>query len=94
VWLMDRGVPTEEVLPSGQARGPKAHEMRAVNPPVHYFGHAKESLDPTGEAADRQAVARGTICVQVKLLAQRVSSMSWHRAATASPSSGRCGGAS
>jgi hypothetical protein len=33
---MDRGVPTEEVLPTGHARGLKAHEMRAVNPPVHY----------------------------------------------------------
>jgi Transposase DDE domain len=37
VWLMDRGVPTEEVLPTGQARGLKAHEMRAADPPVHYL---------------------------------------------------------
>ena len=33
VWLMDRGVPTEEVLPTGQARGLKAPEMRAADPP-------------------------------------------------------------
>jgi hypothetical protein len=34
---MDRGVPTEEVLPTGQARGLKAPEMRAAEPPVHYL---------------------------------------------------------
>ena len=37
MWLMDRGVPIEEVLPTGQARGLKAHEMRAADPPVHYL---------------------------------------------------------
>ena len=30
-------MPTEEVLPTGQARGLKAHEMRAADPPVHYL---------------------------------------------------------
>jgi hypothetical protein len=50
VWLMDRGVPTEEVLA----------EMRAADPPVHYFGgHAEGSLDAFGKASNRQAVARG-----------------------------------
>jgi hypothetical protein len=37
VWPMDRGVPTEEVLPTGQARRLKAHEMRAADPPVRYL---------------------------------------------------------
>src|SRR5438094_381913 len=36
VWLMDRGVPTEEVLPTGQARGLKAHEMSPDRAPFSY----------------------------------------------------------
>jgi hypothetical protein len=37
IWLMDRGVPTTAVLPTGQARGLKAHAMRAADPPVQYL---------------------------------------------------------
>ena len=37
VWVMDRGIPAEEVVPTGQARGLKAHEMRQSDPPVHYL---------------------------------------------------------
>jgi hypothetical protein len=42
IWLMDRGVPTEEVLA----------EMRAADPPVHY-GHAKGSLDAFRKTSGR-----------------------------------------
>ena len=44
VWLMDRGVPTEEVLA----------EMRAADPPVFYPGrHIEGPLDPFAEASGR-----------------------------------------
>src|SRR5271169_4116681 len=49
VWLMDRGVPTEEVLA----------EMRAADPPVHYLVGTKGPLDAFGEAPNRRAVAGG-----------------------------------
>src|SRR5207253_7043442 len=50
VWLMDRGVPTEEVLA----------EMRAADPPVHYLvGTPKGRLTRLEEASDRSAVAAG-----------------------------------
>jgi transposase len=42
IWLMDRGVPTEEVLA----------EVRAADPPVHY-GHAKGSLDAFRKTSGR-----------------------------------------
>ncbi len=40
IWLMERGIPTGVVLPTGQAgqaRGLKAHEMRGADPPVQYL---------------------------------------------------------
>ena len=50
IWLMDRGVPTEEVLT----------EMRAADPPVHYLvGTPKGRLTRLEKASGRQAVARG-----------------------------------
>ena len=49
VWLMDRGVPTEEVLA----------EMRAADPPVHYLVGTPKGRLTRLEAADRQAVAGG-----------------------------------
>src|SRR5438874_2468672 len=50
VWLMDRGVPTEEVLA----------EMRAADPPVHYLvGTPKRRLTRLDKASGRPAVARG-----------------------------------
>src|SRR5207302_2561633 len=61
VWLMDRGVPTEEVLT----------EMRAADPPVHYLvGTPKGRLTRLEKhlvAKPWQAARPG---VQVKLLAQ------------------------
>ena len=86
VWLMDRGVPTEEVLA----------EMRAADPPVHYLvGTPKGRSDAFGEASGRQAVAsrRDPAC-RSSCWRKRASSTSWPKAATASPKSGRCGGAS
>src|SRR5436190_20032479 len=45
VWLMDRGVPTEEVLA----------EMRAADPPVHYLvGTPKGRLTPGGDRGRRR----------------------------------------
>ena len=50
IWLMDRGVPTEEVLA----------EMRAADPPVQYLvGTPKGRLDQLGKRSRRQALARG-----------------------------------
>src|SRR5207302_1013709 len=50
VWLMDRGVPTEEGLA----------EMRVARPAGALSGgHAKGSLDAFGKTSDRQVVARG-----------------------------------
>jgi hypothetical protein len=47
VWLMDRGVPTEEVLA----------EMRAADPPVHYLvGTPKGRLTRLRENASRRWV--------------------------------------
>ena len=50
IWLMDRGVPTEEVLA----------EMRAADPPVHYLvGTPKGRLTRLEKQSGGQAVARG-----------------------------------
>src|SRR5438309_140406 len=71
VWLMDRGVPTEEVLPTGQARGLKAHEMRAADPPVHYLvGTPKGRLTRLEKHLIAQPWQQARPGVQVKLLAQ------------------------
>jgi Transposase DDE domain len=71
VWLMDRGVPTEEVLPTGQARGLKAHEMRAADPPMHYLvGTPKGRLTRLEKHLIAQPWQQARPGVQVKLLAQ------------------------
>jgi transposase len=71
VWLMDRGVPTEEVLPTGQARGLKAHEMRAADPPVHYLvGTPKGRLTRLEKHLVAQPWQQARPGVRVKLLAQ------------------------
>src|ERR1700737_1991150 len=51
VWLMDRGVPTEEVLAEMRAGRPAGALSR---------GHPEGSLDALGEASDRQALARSS----------------------------------
>ena len=71
VWLMDRGVPTEEVLPTGQARGLKAHEMRAADPPMHYLvGTPKGRLTRLEKHLVTKPWQQARPGVQVKLLAQ------------------------
>ena len=71
VWLMDRGVPTEEMLPTGQARGLKAHEMRAADPPVHYLvGTPKGRLTRLEKHLIAQPWQQARPGVHVKLLAQ------------------------
>jgi hypothetical protein len=71
VWLMDRGVPTEEVLPTGQARGLKAHEMRAADPPVHYLvGTPKGRLTRLEKHLIAKPWQEARPGVQVKLLQQ------------------------
>src|SRR4051795_10326407 len=71
IWLMDRGVPTEEVLTEmragarvgvGGPRGPDGEvpHQKARAPPADALpgGHAKRSPDAPREASGRQAVAR------------------------------------
>ena len=71
VWLMDRGIPTEEVLPTGQARGLKAHEMRQSDPPVRYLvGTPKGRLTQFEKLLLDQPWQEACKGVQVKLLAQ------------------------
>jgi hypothetical protein len=61
VWLMDRGVPTEEVLA----------EMRAADPPVHYLvGTPKGRLTRLEKPLVAQPWQEARPGVQVKLLAQ------------------------
>src|ERR1700720_1325970 len=71
VWLMDRGVPTEAVLPTGQARGLKAHEMRAADPPVQYLvGTPKGRLTRLEKGLVDKPWHDARPGVQVKLLPQ------------------------
>jgi hypothetical protein len=58
IWLMDRGVPTEEVL----------GEMRAADPPVHYT--PKDRLTRLEKHLIAQPWRQVRPGVQVKLLAQ------------------------
>src|SRR6516165_1930146 len=61
VWLMDRGVPTEEVLA----------EMRAADPPMHYLvGTPKGRLTRLEKHLIAQPWQEARPGVQVKLLAQ------------------------
>lgn len=61
VWVMDRGIPTEEVLA----------EMRASDPPVHYLvGTPKGRLKQYEEALLEQPWQNVREGVQVKLLSQ------------------------
>src|SRR5499433_2909741 len=61
VWLMDRGVPTDEVLA----------EMRAADPPVHYLvGTPKGRLTRLEKHLTAQPWQQARPGVQVKLLAQ------------------------
>jgi transposase len=50
VWVMDRGIPTEEVLA----------EMRASDPPIHYpGGHAQGPLEQAGSPTAGIAMGKG-----------------------------------
>src|SRR5262249_35016216 len=61
IWLMDRGVPTQEVLA----------EMRATDPPVHYLvGTPKGRLTRLEKHLIAQPWQQARPGVQVKLLAQ------------------------
>src|ERR1700736_4429853 len=61
VWLMDRGVPTEEVLA----------EMRTADPPVQYLvGTPKGRLTPLGNQLLAKPWAEARPGIQVKLLPQ------------------------
>ena len=85
IWVMDRGIPTEEVLA----------EMRQADPPISYLvGTPKGRLTKLERALlERpwQAVREG---VDVKLLPRSKSSMCWLTAAPASTRNAPCGGAS
>ena len=91
VWLMDRGVPTEEVLA----------EMRAADPAVHYLvGTPKGRLTRLEKhlvAQPWQEARPGVQSLPQRRLGsnswrKKASSTSWHKAAIASPRRGRCGG--
>jgi transposase len=93
VWLMDRGVPTEEVLA----------EMRAADPPVHYLvGTPKGRLTRLEKhliAQPWQQARPGVQSLPQRRLGsscwrKKASSTSWRKAATASPRNGQCGNAS
>jgi len=93
VWLMDRGVPTEEVLA----------EMRAADPPVHYLvGTPKGRLTRLEKHLITQPWQQARPGVQSlprrrpgsSSWRKKASSTFWHKAAIASPRSGQCGGAS
>src|SRR5205085_1594035 len=84
IWLMDRGVPTEEVLT----------EMRAADPPVHYLvGTPKGRLTRLEKhliAKPWQEARPGVQSLPQRRLGSnccrsRASSTSWPKAATASP---------
>jgi len=85
VWLMDRGVPTEEVLA----------EMRAADPPVHYLvGTPKGRLTRLEKHLIAQAWQEHDPACRSNCWRRRANSTSWPKAATASPKSVRCGGCS
>jgi hypothetical protein len=85
VWLMDRGVPTEEVLAG----------MRAADPPVHYLvGTPKGRLRAWKSIWWPSRGKRPAPACRSSYWRRRASSTCWHKAATGSPKSGRCGGGS
>jgi hypothetical protein len=90
VWLMDRGVPTEEVLA----------EMRAADPPLHYLVDTPKGrltrLEKPLVAQPWQEARPGVQSLPWRrpgsnCWRRRASSTSWPKAATASPRSVRCG---
>ena len=86
IWLMDRGIPTEEVLA----------EMRAGRSAGALSGrHAQGAPEPPGAGAAREALARrpGPAC-RSSCCRRTASSTCSPRAATASPRSARCAGGS
>jgi transposase len=61
VWVMDRGIPTEEIL----------EQMRQSAPPVSYLvGTPKGRLSQLEEPLLKESWRRARACVRVKLLAQ------------------------
>ena len=85
VWLMDRGVPTEDALT----------EMRAADPPMHYLvGTPKGRLTRLEKHwSPSRGKRRDPVC-RSNCWHKRASSTSLPKAATVLPRSGQCGGAS
>jgi hypothetical protein len=85
VWLMDRGVPTEEVLA----------EMRAADPPVHYLvGTPRGRLTRLEKHLVAKPWQEARPACRSSSWRKKASSTSWRKAATASPKSGQCADAS
>src|SRR5690242_4381045 len=93
IWLMDRGVPTEEVLT----------QMRAADPPMHYLVGTPKGrvtrLERHLVAKPWQEARPGVQSLPQRRLGsncwrKRASSTSWPKAAIGSPRSGRCDAAS
>ena len=75
IWLRDRGGPTEAVLPTGQARGLKASEMRAADPPGHYLvGTPKGRLPRLEKPLSNRGKTAGSPIDQTSCPRHRMSS--------------------
>ncbi len=85
IWLMDRGIPTKEVL----------EEMRQAQPPIKYLvGTPKGRLTRLEKALVDKPWHSARAGVKVKLLAQQSELSCWQRVVIVSKRSARCGGAS
>jgi hypothetical protein len=72
VWLMDRGVPTEEVLA----------EMRAADPPVHYLVYRVQAWRVAGAAVAGSAIFFPSFLMMLLVLPllRRLKDLQWLRA--------------
>jgi hypothetical protein len=83
IWLMDRGIPTEDVLA----------EMRQADPPVQYLvGTPKGRLNRLERDLLGKPWQEARPGVQVKLLPQDDELYVFARASTGSPRSAECAG--
>ena len=82
-WVMDRGIPTEEVLA----------EMRAAETPMHYLvGTPRGRLGQLEQDFLTKPWTEVRDTVQVKLVEQEANFTSWPAAAHAGTRNRRCGG--
>jgi hypothetical protein len=93
IWVMDRGVPSEEVLTEMRAADPLMHSLvgtpkgRLTHLEKHLLAKPWQDARPGVQSLPQRRL--GSSCCR-----RRVSSTSWRKVATGLPRSGRCGGAS